>query len=265
MTFGSARISAFSGSTTMTSGRGQRRQLPIPICRSSSMESRQPRRLRFRLRILSHSTSSTSIYTRRDTWKLTGKLTWTFGARATHNSNPLNPHMALAQLPGAFDSLSHDPGQPLDALIQTHTGNLFHATPEALWQPRTAIAWEVRRGTVLRTGFGLFSDLLPGSVADLIAVNPPYVNTFRGGLLGHGGRDRDSAGSGGQRSGMPLLRPTRVSLSGFAAGEASCGSVSSQAANAGDLLAACFDHRRAKRAAACAVLYAVESGDRASV
>ena len=119
-----------------------------------------------------------------DTWKLTGKLTWTFGVRATHNSNPLNPHMALAQLPGAFDSFSHNPDQPLDTLIQTHSGNLFNATPEALWQPRTAIAWEVRRGTVVRSGFGLFSDLLPGSVADLIAVNPPYVNTFRGGLLG---------------------------------------------------------------------------------
>ena len=38
-----------------------------------------------------------------DTWKLTRKLTWTFGVRATHNSNPLNPHMALAQLPGSFD------------------------------------------------------------------------------------------------------------------------------------------------------------------
>ncbi|HEY3825582.1 MAG TPA: carboxypeptidase regulatory-like domain-containing protein, partial [Bryobacteraceae bacterium] len=26
-----------------------------------------------------------------DTWKLTGRLTWTLGVRATHNSNPLNP------------------------------------------------------------------------------------------------------------------------------------------------------------------------------
>jgi hypothetical protein len=34
-----------------------------------------------------------------DTWKMTKKLTWTFGVRATHNSNPLNPHLALARLP----------------------------------------------------------------------------------------------------------------------------------------------------------------------
>ena len=27
-----------------------------------------------------------------DTWRLTPKLTWTFGLRDTFNSNPLNPH-----------------------------------------------------------------------------------------------------------------------------------------------------------------------------
>ena len=32
---------------------------------------------------------------------------------------------------------------------------------------------------MLRAGFGLFSDLLPGSIADLIGTNPPYVRTFR--------------------------------------------------------------------------------------
>ena len=37
---------------------------------------------------------------------------------------------------------------------------------------------------MLRSGFGLFSDLLPGSVADLVGTNPPYSKTFQGGLLG---------------------------------------------------------------------------------
>ena len=34
-----------------------------------------------------------------DTWKPTSTLTLTFGLRATHNSNPLNPHDAVARLP----------------------------------------------------------------------------------------------------------------------------------------------------------------------
>jgi hypothetical protein len=37
---------------------------------------------------------------------------------------------------------------------------------------------------VLRTGFGIFSDILPGTVADLVGANPPYDKTFQGGLLG---------------------------------------------------------------------------------
>lgn len=34
-----------------------------------------------------------------DTWKLTPTLTWTLGLRSTSNSNPLNPHNAIARLP----------------------------------------------------------------------------------------------------------------------------------------------------------------------
>ena len=119
-----------------------------------------------------------------DTWKVTSKLTWTFGVRDTLNSNPLNPHYGVARLRGSFDSISHDVNQPLNAAIQTHLGNLFSSTPLAILQPRTAIAWQIEPHTVLRSGFGLFSDILPGSVADVIGANPPSVRTFQGGLLG---------------------------------------------------------------------------------
>jgi len=119
-----------------------------------------------------------------DTWKVTSKLTWTFGMRDTFNSNPLNPHDQVARLPGSFASIPHDAGQPLNAAIQTRLGNIFSATPLAILQPRTAIAWQFAPGSVLRAGFGVFSDLLPGSIADLIGTNPPYVRTFQGGLHG---------------------------------------------------------------------------------
>jgi hypothetical protein len=128
-----------------------------------------------------------------DTWKVTRKLTWTFGLRDTFNSNPLNPHEQIARLRGSFSSISHDVNQPLSGAIQTHLGNLFSSTPLAILQPRTAIAWQFEPKSVLRTGFGIFSDILPGTVADLIGTNPPYVKTFQGGLLGTVGK----AGSAG--------------------------------------------------------------------
>src|SRR6202522_3193828 len=158
-----------------------------------------------------------------DTWKVTRTLTWTFGIRDTYNSNPLNPHDAVARLAGSFDSISHDVNQPLDAAIQTHLGNVFASTPLAILQPRTAIAWQIAPHTVLRTGFGLFSDILPGSVADLVGVNPPYSKTFQGGLLG-------SVGGTAIAPGVPnsaidaTVAANQLFNSGFANGELSCAS-----------------------------------------
>jgi hypothetical protein len=119
-----------------------------------------------------------------DTWKVTRTVTWTFGLRDTFNSNPLNPHDQVGRLHGSFNSISHHASQPLNEAIQTHLGNLFSSTPVAILQPRMAIAWQFAPKSVLRTGFGIFSDILPGTVADLIGTNPPYDKTFQGGLLG---------------------------------------------------------------------------------
>ncbi len=100
-----------------------------------------------------------------DTWKVTPTVTWTFGLRDTFNSNPLSPHDEIARLKGSFASISHDVDQPLNQAIRAGQGNVFASTPLAILQPRTAVAWQFQPKTVLRTGFGIFSDILPGSVA----------------------------------------------------------------------------------------------------
>src|ERR1700678_2500461 len=158
-----------------------------------------------------------------DTWKVTRKLTWTFGLRDTFNSNPLNPHDQIARLNGSFSSIAHDVNQPLSTAIQTHLGNLFSSTPLAILQPRTAIAWQFEPKSVLRTGFGIFSDLLPGTVADLIGTNPPYDKTFQGGVLG-------SVGGTAIAPGVPnsavdaTMTANRMFTSGFPQGQLSCAS-----------------------------------------
>ncbi|MGA7379202.1 MAG: carboxypeptidase regulatory-like domain-containing protein [Candidatus Sulfotelmatobacter sp.] len=158
-----------------------------------------------------------------DTWKLTRTLTWTFGLRDTFNSNPLNPHDQVARLRGSFSSISHDVNQPLNEAIQTHLGNLFSSTPIAILQPRTAIAWQFKPKTVLRTGFGIFSDILPGSVADLIGANPPYDKTFQGGVLGTVGGAAIAPGVSGSAVDATMTANQIFTL-GFPQGQHSCAS-----------------------------------------
>jgi Carboxypeptidase regulatory-like domain len=158
-----------------------------------------------------------------DTWKVTKKLTWTFGIRDTLNSNPLNPHQHIARLSGSFNSISHDVNQPLSAAIQTALGNVFTSTPLAILQPRTAVAWQFESKSVLRAGFGVFSDILPGAIADVVGFNPPYVKTFQGGLLG-------TVGGTAIAPGVPnsavdaTVAANQTFTSGFAQRQLSCAS-----------------------------------------
>ncbi|HYL63303.1 MAG TPA: carboxypeptidase regulatory-like domain-containing protein [Candidatus Methylomirabilis sp.] len=158
-----------------------------------------------------------------DTWKVSKKLTWTFGLRDTLNSNPLNPHRHIARLSGSFNSISHDVNQPLNAAIHTSLGNVFSSTPLAILQPRTAIAWQFEPKTMLRAGFGVFSDILPGTIADVVGVNPPYVKTFQGGILG-------TVGGTAIAPGVPssaidaTVAASQTFSAGFPQGQLSCAS-----------------------------------------
>jgi Carboxypeptidase regulatory-like domain len=164
-----------------------------------------------------------------DTWKVTRTFTWTFGIRSTFNSNPSNPHGQIARLRGSFDSISHDVNQPLSAAIQTGLNYVFSSTPLAILQPRTAVAWQFEPKSVLRAGFGVFSDILPGSIADVVGINPPYVKTFQGGLLGTVGGSAIAPGVPNSVIGAAVTANQTFSL-GFPQGQLSCASAAANPA-----------------------------------
>jgi hypothetical protein len=163
-----------------------------------------------------------------DTWKVTRTLTWTFGIRDTLNSNPLNPDRHIARLGGSFDSIPHDANQPLNAAIRTGLSHIFSLTPLAILQPRTAIAWQFDSKSVLRAGFGIFSDILPGSVVDGVGINPPYVKSFQGGLLGTVGGTEIAPGVPNSAVNATIAA-NNTFTSGFPQGLLSCASLRSQA------------------------------------
>ncbi len=158
-----------------------------------------------------------------DTYHVTKTLNWTFGLRAAWNSDPVNPHAMITRLGSSFDAASHDVNLPLSSALRTGLKEFFPATPLVAWQPRTAVAWQFAPKMVLRTGFGVFTDILPGSIADLIGSNSPYVNIFQGGLLGQ-------AGGLALAPGVPdsAVDATAVAdqafLAGFSHGQLSCAS-----------------------------------------
>jgi hypothetical protein len=76
---------------------------------------------------------------------------------------------------------------------------------------------------VLRAGFGIFSDILPGSVADLIGTNPPYDKTFQAGLLGTVGGTAIAPGVPNSAADATVAANQRFS-SGFPQGQLSCAS-----------------------------------------
>ena len=160
-----------------------------------------------------------------DTFRVTKNFTWTFGLRGAWNSDPVNPHAMLSRLSSSFDAASHDVNKPLDAVLHTGLKEFFPSTPLVAWQPRTAIAWQFTPKMVLRTGFGVFTDLLPGSIADLIGSNSPYVNIFQGGLLGQAGGLAIAPGVPGSAIDATAAA-NQAFLAGFAHGEPSCASPS---------------------------------------
>jgi hypothetical protein len=114
-----------------------------------------------------------------DTWKVKSNLTFTFGVRATWNSDPLEQHGNFSKLTsGSFFSITHDPNTPLSQIISPHTSLLAYSTPLIDWQPRLSVAYSLRPNTVLRVGGGVFSDIFPGSLADHLLTNFPNDNGF---------------------------------------------------------------------------------------
>jgi hypothetical protein len=124
-----------------------------------------------------------------DEWAVRPDLKVTLSLRAQHNSNPICQTDCFARLSDSFLDVSHDPNQPYNQAIVSGQHQALAGYEGISWEPRVGFAWQPlgRNNTVIRGGFGLFSDTFPGTVATLFDTNSPLKNTFiTSGLLAPG-------------------------------------------------------------------------------
>jgi len=113
-----------------------------------------------------------------DVWSATAKLKLTLSLRADRNSNESCSAGCYSRFAGSFLDLNHDPNSPYNAAIQTGLQQGFPKMEAVVWEPRVGFAYSARHDTVIRGGFGVFSDLYPGQIMERFVSNPPYVASF---------------------------------------------------------------------------------------
>jgi hypothetical protein len=113
-----------------------------------------------------------------DQWKATSKLNVTAAIRVDRNANPSCATNCFTRLTTPFQSLSHDPNTPYNQIIKTGQSNAFSNIETAVFSPRIGLAYSLTPTTVIRGGFGLFTDLFPALIVDRFITNAPNVATF---------------------------------------------------------------------------------------
>jgi hypothetical protein len=114
-----------------------------------------------------------------DEWRVNNQLKLTASLRLDHNSDLTCLKNCFAKFAGGFDTISHDVNTPYNESIQTDQRRLFTGLERVVWQPRVGFTFSPKgRDTVIRGGVGIFSDLYPAQVTDLLVTNAPTVSVF---------------------------------------------------------------------------------------
>jgi len=114
-------------------------------------------------------------------WRAFANLTLTFALRADHQSNPVCENRCITRPSVPFESINHDPGQTYNQAILVNLKQAFLNTDSIVWSPRFSFAWQpigVSHNTVIRGGFGIFFDPVPGQFGANFGYSSPLVNTY---------------------------------------------------------------------------------------
>ena len=111
-----------------------------------------------------------------DEWQALPNLTVTAALRVEHNSNPVCQTSCFDTFTGNFSGLSTSATAPYNQLIHNGRRAAFPNLQSISLQPRFGFAWSPAGDgtkTVVRGGFGIFTDVFPATVADSALNNAP--------------------------------------------------------------------------------------------
>jgi hypothetical protein len=115
-----------------------------------------------------------------DQWKFSPNIQFTAGIRVEHNSNPVCQTNCFARFNSSYNSIAAGLTAPYDSVIASGLHQAFNGLQAASVDPRIGFTFSPNNhpNTVLRGGFGMFTDIFPADVADYLLSNPPFSAMF---------------------------------------------------------------------------------------
>ena len=110
-----------------------------------------------------------------DEWKVRRNLTLTLALRMDRNSNITCAGNCFNEFLSPFASINQSASTPYNQVIHTGLSSAFPGLEAIVPEPRIGVAYNVTPSMVLRGGFGIFSDLYQGLIADRFITNSPGV------------------------------------------------------------------------------------------
>ena len=119
-----------------------------------------------------------------DQWKITPNFQVTAGVRVEHNSNPVCVINCFAYLNSSYNNVSDTLDTAYNSVLIDNKRNAFTSLQKFTIDPRIGFTFSPtgHDHTVIRGGFGLFTDVFPATIADSLLnnapLNPEFVNLF---------------------------------------------------------------------------------------
>ncbi len=119
-----------------------------------------------------------------DQWKVLPNFQVTAGVRVEHNSNPVCVIDCFAHLLDNYNNVTAGLDTPYNSVLKSGLRTAFDNLQKYTIDPRVGFTFSPpgHDRTVIRGGFGLFTDVFPATIADSLLnnapLNPEFVNLF---------------------------------------------------------------------------------------